>query len=427
VTVEQTIVAPEASFTEDDRRSILAIDDETFADLRDAAPLLRQGADRIVQEFYRRAQSVASLRELIGRHSTIERLSATLRRYVLEIADTTLDAAHVESRRRIAAVHDRIGLPIDAYQAQLQAIRETWAAIVLESVETRRDGGRRAHRLIRAVDRVLTFDEGVVSLYFTDALATALSEARARQDAQDLVQAELNDLAGQLAAAAQQASAAVEQMSSTATQVADEVGGAARQAEEASQAAQAGRDAMEGTRASVERVGEAAARVARAAESLEGNSSRIAGVSSTLRETADQINLLALNAAIEAARAGEAGRGFAVVADEVRKLAESTQRHLGDANSAVAEMQGYIAEVREAGELTARQVADLAEENATAGGRFLTIVDAVSASGERLSTIAAASEEVAAVAGETGRASAEVARLADGVKNVADGLREAGA
>jgi len=35
-------------------------------------------------------------------------------------------------------VHDRIGLPIDAYQAQLQAIREVWAQIVLEAIETTR-------------------------------------------------------------------------------------------------------------------------------------------------------------------------------------------------------------------------------------------------------------------------------------------------
>ena len=56
----------------------------------------------------------------------MDRLGSTLRQYLLDLVDTRLDAAHVEGRRRIAEVHDRIDLPIDAYQAQLQAIREVW-------------------------------------------------------------------------------------------------------------------------------------------------------------------------------------------------------------------------------------------------------------------------------------------------------------
>ncbi len=66
-------------------------------------------------------------------------------------------------------------------------------------------------------------------------------------------------------------------------------------------------DAIRGqTRAVVERIG----RLATSAQ-------RIAAITATVKDLADQSNLLALNAAIEAARAGEAGLGFGVVAREI--------------------------------------------------------------------------------------------------------------
>jgi heme-based aerotactic transducer len=410
-------------FTTHDRKTLLRIDAETLKTLREAAPLLQENVDAIVSEFYSRIPSIPALRDLVDRHSTVERLSQTLRRYVLDFTETTLDDSHVASRRRIAEVHYRIDLPLDAYQAQLQAIRQTWVEIVLGVVTKAQHNGKRGKglaalsprrarrtaqdsaRLIAALDKALTFDEGIVTLY-----------------GQEVAQRQLNDLATQLAAAAQEAAASVEQMASTAEQMAGEVTGASTRSQEATSMANEGVVALQEAEGSVGRVREATTRLGTVAADLETSSAKIGEVSDVLRQTADQINLLALNAAIEAARAGEAGRGFAVVADEVRKLAETTQQRLQESTAAVEEMQRGIAEVRSAGDVTMEAVDQLVEATGGVQEKFGGILTSVDGTSLALGTIAAASQEVAATAGETGRASTEVARLAEEVKRVADAM-----
>jgi len=405
-----------------DRMRLLGIDERTFEALREAAPLLRDVVDSIVAAFYEQLGEIPSLRHLVAEHSSVQRLSATLRQYLLDFADTRLDDAHVASRMRIAEVHDRIGLPVDAYIAQMAIIRGVWSRTVIGLIGKKGPSPATAAAWIGALDKVLSFDEGLVCRHFTDALARTLDEVHEQHEVTRERQAVLNDLSGQLAAAAEQSSAAVQEMSATAESVAQNVSTAADQAHVAAEATEEGRVALEATQGSVSRVGEATRKLDSAAVHLEATSTRIEEISATLKDTADRINLLALNAAIEAARAGDAGRGFAVVADEVRKLAEATQVRLVESGAAVTEMQSSIQEVRDAGDTTSREVAELVAATAQVGDRFVDIGAAATATSETLADIAAASEQVAAAAGETGRASTEVAHLAENVKEVADTL-----
>jgi hypothetical protein len=441
-------------FTHDDRKRLLGIDEDTFRLVQEVGPLLEESIDAIAAAFYDRVGLIPGLVDLIGRHSNRQRLEGSLKQYVLDLVTTRLDESHVAARARIADVHDRIDLPIDAYTAQLQAIREVWTDAVLAATippeapprpaasevvdgagtvdeeplpaPAPRIDPRRAGAYIHAVDKLLSFDEGVVCMSFMntrqDRTEAALATVREAQESQRLAQVELNDLAGQLAASAEQASAAVEQMTATAVQVAQEVGDAAEMSSGASATAGEGLTAVSDAESAVGKVGEATEELTAAATSLETSSTEIESISDVLKKTADQINLLALNAAIEAARAGDAGRGFAVVADEVRRLAESTQASLGQANATVAVMQRSIADVRSAGVDAEEQVAALGRSTGTVQERFGAINEAVVSTSRALETIAAASQEVAAAAAETGNASTEVARLAEEVKRVADNM-----
>lgn len=132
--------------------------------------------------------------------------------------------------------------------------------------------------------------------------------------------------------------------------------------------------------------------------SVEERAENIGGIIDVINGIADQTNLLALNAAIEAARAGDQGRGFAVVADEVRSLAQSTQDSTKQIEQMIAELQEGA---RASGAAMTRgrdqmdQVVSQAESTGEALSRINEAVDQISAMNTQ---IASASDEQAAVA-----------------------------
>ncbi|NBD13439.1 MULTISPECIES: methyl-accepting chemotaxis protein [Corallococcus] len=95
-------------------------------------------------------------------------------------------------------------------------------------------------------------------------------------------------------------------------------------------------------------------------QALAAYTERIAGITRTVQDLADQSNVLAINAAIEAARVGEAGRGFAVVAREIRGLASqsvtATQQVRAVLDDTRSRIQGVVDLTRQGGERMGRSI-----------------------------------------------------------------------
>ncbi|MEZ5101949.1 MAG: methyl-accepting chemotaxis protein [Thermoleophilia bacterium] len=91
------------------------VSEEDVALLHESAGEVERSVDEVVQSFYGHVLADAELRGIIERHSSLERLSKTLARYVGSLFQGRVDDQYVEDRVRIGQVHDRIELPIRAF------------------------------------------------------------------------------------------------------------------------------------------------------------------------------------------------------------------------------------------------------------------------------------------------------------------------
>ncbi len=265
---------------------------------------------------------------------------------------------------------------------------------------------------------------------------TPASEHDALGKAFAVMTANLRELVGQMAEAAEALAASAQQVASTSdeagravgeiasaiTEIADGAGRQVQMVDEARTAAEQTGDAAaqtetvakEGVAAAeqattaMEALEQSTGEVTRAIRELAGKSEQIGGIVETITGIAGQTNLLALNAAIEAARAGEQGRGFAVVAEEVRKLAEESQQAAERIAALVAEIQtqtdGAVAVVEDGSKRSLESGATVQ----TAREAFEQIAVSIADMRTRITRIAEATAEVAAVAEESSAATEEV-------------------
>lgn len=126
---------------------------------------------------------------------------------------------------------------------------------------------------------------------------------------------------------------------------------------------------------------------------LEKSSEKINQIVSVIKEIAEQTNLLSLNASIEAARAGEYGRGFSVVAEEIRKLAEKTGHSTKEVSKMIKEIQYQADEANLAMQKVTEKVLEAISFSKESGGNLENILSSSEKLLERISQIAAASEE----------------------------------
>lgn len=227
-------------------------------------------------------------------------------------------------------------------------------------------------------------------------------------DMADRLEAEVKQIAGTVASAAESLNANATAMAGSVRATAERSHDAAQGADSAASQVQLVAAAAEQLAASINEISSQVNECTHVTETgiaqadatgtamgkLNAAAEEISQVAALVEAIARQTNLLALNATIEAARAGEAGKGFAVVASEVKNLASQTSKATED---------------------IARRVSAIQQETSAARQVISAVASTINRIGQATASIAAAVTEQSAATGEISRS----------VQHVATGTQEA--
>lgn len=118
-------------------------------------------AARITPKFYAAIQASAELDAIVGDPSIYQRLSASFRQYVLNLAAPPVGTAYTQRIQRIAAEHVRVGLSPDWYMAAYRLIWVGVWRVIEDSGRTSAEREAMVHAVSKRLmaDMVLTISE----------------------------------------------------------------------------------------------------------------------------------------------------------------------------------------------------------------------------------------------------------------------------
>ncbi|GAC1344998.1 MAG: hypothetical protein NVSMB23_20580 [Myxococcales bacterium] len=230
--------------------------------------------------------------------------------------------------------------------------------------------------LTQLIDVVSNDEVGQLAESFSgmvDALRGALTTLRGSAGALEGATGNLNqtmeeqtEFMSKQAASLQETQVTAQEIKQTSAIASEKAQQVLRVAERADEIGRAGEGAVERTLGGLGEIGRQAAAVGEEIQRLRENARQIGGITSTVKDLADQSNMLALNAAIEAVRSGEHGKSFAVVAREIRSLADQSIRATGQVGDILGELTRSIGSaVAMTNQSTRRMETGLTEVNAS--------------------------------------------------------------
>ncbi|MCI1882412.1 MAG: globin-coupled sensor protein [Sporolactobacillus sp.] len=370
-------------------------------------PYIRKQIEGIAHDFYAKFSRIDRLKTIIERYSSIEKLSRTLAMHVMDFFAGTIDNAFIERRVRVGKMHFRIGLTPSDYMGAFNQLQSAISHIVRQTVG---EDHRSAQRIIRAVTKIICFEQQVVLEVYDSEYQRKLNGEyeKGRRE----ISAGVAQMAENLSRLGDETSAAVGDLQGRFTRARVSARNGSSESNQVKLQAAEGKTQLDQLLKQMERIKQSTGDMRQAVADLTDSSQKIARVTDMVKQVAEQTHILALNSAIEAARAGEYGKGFNVVADEIRKLAEETNKAMTQISERIAHGSKLTANVA----TSIGQIVEMIKTSTVAfeqmDRKFSEIIAAIDRSSKLSGEVDAATDGVAVVAN----------RLDRGMKAMSDSL-----